>query len=119
MAGHSEIKSVAPDTRAEIALAGTASPHYLAATHEVLNQPTELANYNLYASDTALREAVDPEGGGWTDAALHSFRARLGTPEYLKLGHLADKFQPHLTPPTPFVHPVHPRPFLPPHTPLF
>ena len=96
MTDHSEIKAVVPGTCAETKLAAASSPHYLAVTHEVLNQPTELANYNLYASDTALREAVDREGGGWADAALHSFGARLGTPEYLELGQLANKFQPEL-----------------------
>ncbi|MBL8425331.1 MAG: hypothetical protein JNK06_17830 [Candidatus Accumulibacter phosphatis] len=35
-----------------------APDHYLANTHEVVNQPSVLADYNLYASDSALREAV-------------------------------------------------------------
>ena len=33
---------------------------YGAVTHEVINQPVELAGVNLYAADAALREA----GGG-------------------------------------------------------
>ena len=67
---------------------------YLAQTHEVINQPTELADYNLYAQDAALREAVAREGGGWADASLHAFGARIGTAEYLELGALANRHQP-------------------------
>ncbi|MEO6913770.1 MAG: hypothetical protein ABI182_07115, partial [Candidatus Baltobacteraceae bacterium] len=32
------------------------------ATHEVNNQPPPLENYNLFASDRALQEAVQREG---------------------------------------------------------
>ncbi len=96
MADHSEIKSVVRDPCTETTLTGSGAARYLAVTHEVLNQPTELANYNLYASDTVLREAVDREGGGWAEVSLNSFGARLGTPEYLELGQLANKFQPEL-----------------------
>nr|MBP8294637.1 hypothetical protein [Burkholderiales bacterium] len=45
--------------------AGTAALRTLAVTHEVINQPAELADCNLYASDSALREAVAREGAGW------------------------------------------------------
>ena len=34
-------------------------------THEVFNQPPPLAPYNVFDADTALREAVEREGGGW------------------------------------------------------
>jgi putative acyl-CoA dehydrogenase len=69
---------------------------YLAATHEVFNQPTELANYNLYTADRALREAVAREGGGWADASLQAFGARVGAAEYLELGQLANRHPPEL-----------------------
>ena len=40
----------------------TTDNRYLSATHEVINQPRPLENYNLYEQDTALREAVLREG---------------------------------------------------------
>jgi putative acyl-CoA dehydrogenase len=69
---------------------------YLAETHEVFNQPTELADYNLYESDVALREAAGREGAAWADASLQAFGGRIGTAAYLELGYLANKFQPEL-----------------------
>ncbi len=36
---------------------------YFADTHEVINQPSALADYNLYATDHALRAAVIAHGG--------------------------------------------------------
>jgi len=38
---------------------------YLADTHEVINVSRELADYNMYAQDAALVEAVRREGAGW------------------------------------------------------
>ena len=43
---------------------------YLSATHEVINQPRPLENYNLYEQDTALREAVLREGAGFANDDL-------------------------------------------------
>src|SRR5919201_3733285 len=34
-------------------------------THEVLNQPPPLVGYNVFETDTPLREAVEREGGHW------------------------------------------------------
>ena len=76
--------------------AGIAALRTLAVTHEVINQPAELADCNLYAADSALREAVAREGGGWAEASLQALGARLGTAACLELGHLANKFQPEL-----------------------
>ncbi len=74
------------------------SDRFLAATHEVLNQPTELANYNLYATDRALREAVAREGAGADEAGLLEFGERIGTAEYLELGQLANRYAPEFEP---------------------
>jgi len=76
--------------------AALASERYLAVTHEVINQPTALTDYNLYAADAALREAVAREGAEWAQADLHAFGARVGAREYLELGMLANKHQPEL-----------------------
>lgn len=67
---------------------------YNAATHEVLNQPFELADYNLFASDAALMEAVAREGAAWAAADLTQFGERLGAADYLELGALANHHQP-------------------------
>ncbi|MDE2133240.1 MAG: isovaleryl-CoA dehydrogenase [Alphaproteobacteria bacterium] len=76
----------------ETKLAG--QDRYGAATHEVLNQPFELVDFNLFASDVALKEAVAREGAGWAEAELTQFGARFGSAEYLELGALANKHQP-------------------------
>jgi putative acyl-CoA dehydrogenase len=67
---------------------------YGAATHEVLNQPFELADFNLFTSDVALTEAVAREGASWAATDLARFGERLGAAEYLELGTLANKHQP-------------------------
>ena len=48
---------------------------YGAVTHEVINQPVELVDSNLYDSDAALKEAVQREGAGWASNALGAFGA--------------------------------------------
>lgn len=65
-------------------------------THEVVNQPPPLADYNLYTSDPALREAVAREGGGWAEAALRACGARAGTAESFENGRLANAHPPIL-----------------------
>ena len=47
---------------------------YGAVTHEVINQPVELADSNLYDSDAALKEAVQREGAGWAGRRARSLR---------------------------------------------
>ena len=36
-----------------------------APTHEVLNQPPPLEDFNAWTNDEALRDAVKTYGGGW------------------------------------------------------
>ena len=55
----------------------TASVH----THEVLNQPPPLEDYNAFEVDPALREALHREGGGWGVDRLHDFGAVVGSAE--------------------------------------
>ena len=69
---------------------------YGAVTHEVVNQPVELVDTNLYDSDTALKEAVQREGAGWASDALGAFGARAGSAEFLELGTLANRNPPEL-----------------------
>jgi len=81
-----------------------ASERFLAATHEVINQPGELSDYNLYAVDRALREAVMREGAGAADAGLLDFGQRIGCSEYLELGRLANQYPPEFEPSDRFGH---------------
>jgi putative acyl-CoA dehydrogenase len=69
---------------------------YGAATHAVFNQPTELADVNLFNGDAALQEAVAREGGGWASDELATLGARLGSAETLELGVLANRNPPEL-----------------------
>ena len=66
----------------------TLNTRYLANTHAVENVSCELADYNMYAQDTALREAVLREGAGWADAELHQFGQLTGSAAYLEQGAL-------------------------------
>ena len=50
----------------------------VAKTHEVVNQPFALADYNLFTGDAALQEGVAREGAGWACADLDAFGARAG-----------------------------------------
>ncbi|MCF8476757.1 MAG: isovaleryl-CoA dehydrogenase [Pseudolabrys sp.] len=63
---------------------------------EVANQPPPLEPYNLYASDTVLREAVRREGAAWAEDGLHTLGTTLGKPETVKLGFDANKNPPVL-----------------------
>lgn len=68
----------------------------LASTHEPFNLARELCDYDMYAQDTALVEAVHREGAGWAEEDLSAFGRLLGSTEYLELGVLANRFPPEL-----------------------
>jgi putative acyl-CoA dehydrogenase len=74
------------------------STRFLAVTHEVINQPTELADFNLYAVDRALREAVVREGAAAQEPGLLEFGRRIGASDYLELGRLANQYPPEFEP---------------------
>ncbi len=63
---------------------------------EVTNQPPPLEPYNLFSSDTVLREAVAREQAGWAEEGLKALGATLGKPETVKLGFDANKHTPTL-----------------------
>lgn len=71
-----------------------ASDPFYANTHAVLNQTRELADYNLYAGDRVLMDAVKREGGAWGVDDLQRFGALTGAADYLELGVLANKHLP-------------------------
>ncbi len=69
---------------------------YGAVTHEVINQPLELADVNLYDSDAALKDGVRREGAEWAANSLGAFGARLGSAESFERGALANRNPPEL-----------------------
>jgi putative acyl-CoA dehydrogenase len=65
-------------------------------THEVTNQAPPLLDYDLFATDAALAEAVRREGGGWAKEQLSALGSRLGSAEVIEWGFLANKNLPVL-----------------------
>lgn len=65
-------------------------------THEVLNQPPPLENYNLYASDQALIDAVAQSGGAVHHSQLTVLGARCGSAEVIEWGVEANRQTPVL-----------------------
>jgi len=65
-------------------------------THEVTNQPSPLADYNLFTSDRALTEAVIREGTSESIERATAFGAALGSSEALELGETANHHPPEL-----------------------
>jgi putative acyl-CoA dehydrogenase len=65
-------------------------------THEVLNQPAPLEDYDLFTSDRALVEATCRDGAGWAAERLGAFGRVLGSPEIIEQGQLANRFPPTL-----------------------
>ncbi|MBV8473202.1 MAG: isovaleryl-CoA dehydrogenase, partial [Hyphomicrobiales bacterium] len=69
---------------------------YGAATHEVFNQPVELADVNLFSGDAALRGGLVREGAAWASDEMAALGGRLGAGETLELGALANRHPPEL-----------------------
>ncbi|MBL3555889.1 MULTISPECIES: isovaleryl-CoA dehydrogenase [Marinobacter] len=67
---------------------------YLAVTHEVINQPPALENYNLFEQDKALQEAVAREGAAAAISDLKQFGALAGSAETIELGFRANENKP-------------------------
>ncbi len=65
-------------------------------THEVLNQPPPLRDYNLFTCDRALGEAMEREGAGWAVPRATALGAICGRPEVIELGVQANASPPVL-----------------------
>lgn len=61
-----------------------------------LNQSPILENYNIFASDLPLQNAVEKNGGAWNNERANYFGEILGKAETLELGNLANKNTPVL-----------------------
>jgi putative acyl-CoA dehydrogenase len=66
------------------------------ATHEVLNQPQALQDYNLFTSDPVLSRALDREGADWARPRLEEFGRLMGTEELIRAGFQANENPPIL-----------------------
>ena len=66
-------------------------------THEVENQPTALRDYNVWQSDTALRDAVAREGADWAQDHLAEYGALAGG-ALVDTGFSANENKPKLKP---------------------
>jgi putative acyl-CoA dehydrogenase len=64
------------------------------ATHEVLNQPPPLVDYDVFGADAALAEAVRREGAAWAEEELGSLGRPAGSAEAIEWG-----FQANANPP--------------------
>lgn len=65
-------------------------------THEVLNQPPPLEDYNLYTTDPVLDRAVAAEGGKESRDTLVRFGEKVGSAEVFEWGFLANTNDPVL-----------------------
>ncbi|MGB1277665.1 MAG: DNA alkylation response protein, partial [Nannocystaceae bacterium] len=65
-------------------------------THQVLNQPPPLVNYNLYTSDVVLSQGISRGGAKWHHDALTRFGAKVGSARFMELGRLANRHPPKL-----------------------
>lgn len=65
-------------------------------TEEVMNQPGALEGYNAFLSDKVLVEALRTFGAEWAHDELVEVGADCGSPETLRLGELANQYEPEL-----------------------
>ncbi|MGU7769532.1 acyl-CoA dehydrogenase family protein [Burkholderia sp. MR1-5-21] len=65
-------------------------------THAVANQFDELVDYNLFATDAALRDALARVGADWAMPQLDAYGARLGSADTAQLAEDANRHPPEL-----------------------
>ncbi|MFL6293343.1 MAG: acyl-CoA dehydrogenase family protein, partial [Thermoanaerobaculia bacterium] len=66
------------------------------ATHTVFNQPPPLEDYNVFATDRPLAEALSREGAGWAAERARSFGGIAGRRETIAWGFQANENRPVL-----------------------
>nr|WP_295739359.1 acyl-CoA dehydrogenase family protein [uncultured Acidocella sp.] len=67
-----------------------------APTHEVLNQPPPLEDFNAWTKDAALCQAVKTYGGDWAAPRLCACGWHVGSARVLELARQANRFTPEL-----------------------
>ena len=60
-------------------------------THEVVNQPPPLTDYNAFGADVALGDALEREGAAWASAELLDLGNRAGSFDAQELGRRANE----------------------------
>jgi putative acyl-CoA dehydrogenase len=65
-------------------------------THEVINQPPPLEDYDVFGADPVLVEGVEREGAAWAVDDLHALGKLAGSPEAIEWGFAANRFPPEL-----------------------
>ena len=75
-------------------------------THEVLNQPPPLEDYNLFERDPALVEALSREGGDWAADRARALGAAAGSRRIIQLARDANRHPPEFRPFDRFGHRV-------------
>jgi len=73
-------------------------------THEVINQPPPLIDYNPFTADRTLQAALHRQGGAWAHDDLTSFGTVVGSAEVIEWGFLANTNPPQLVTHDPFGH---------------
>lgn len=68
----------------------------MAKTHEVLNQPPELAGYDLASADPILLDALEREGAGWASEQVNTYGRRMASAEVIEWGFQANENKPVL-----------------------
>ena len=66
------------------------------ATHTVANQPPPLEDYDLFAADPALGEALEREGAGWARDEVQAMGLACGSGEVIDQGFAANRHPPEL-----------------------
>src|SRR5690242_12644334 len=68
----------------------------MARTHEVVNQPPPLEDYDVFGNDAALVEGVERAGAGAHVDELHDLGRLAGTQEAIRWGFTANAYTPVL-----------------------
>ncbi len=66
------------------------------ATHEVINQPDPLEDYDVYGSDPVLARALSGHGAGWAHSELSGLGELAGSAEAIEWGFKANEYTPVL-----------------------
>src|SRR5919106_7061276 len=66
------------------------------ATHEVLNQPPPLLDYNVFEADRPLVEAVRREGADWAEERIAAIGEAAGSERVIRWGFEANENPPRL-----------------------
>ena len=74
----------------------TAERHTGVRTHTVENQPPPLVDYNVFESDTVMKEAVQREGADWAVEQISEVGEIAGRGDVIELGRLANENPPKL-----------------------